>query len=100
MRKIVTICGSFRFKEMMERMSVELSIRNDYIVLMPIFGLDEVEYTEEEKQKLKEKHFDRIRMSDAIFVVNQDNYIRDSTKKEIEYAKSLGKEILSVFPLN
>ncbi len=32
-------------------------------------------------------------MSDAIFVINKNKYIGDSTRKEIEYAKKIGKEI-------
>ena len=44
--------------------------------------------------KLKEAHFKRIEFSDAILVVNVDNYIGDSTNLEIEYAKKLGKEII------
>ena len=34
------------------------------------------------------------------YVVNVDGYIGTSTKKEIEYAKSLNKEIFSLEPLN
>lgn len=33
-------------------------------------------------------------MSDAIFVVNVNGYIGEVTKREIEYAKQLKKEIL------
>ena len=44
--------------------------------------------------KLKEEHFKRIELADAILVVNVNNYIGDSTNLEIEYAKKLGKEIL------
>lgn len=32
-------------------------------------------------------------MSDEILVINVDNYIGDSTKLEIEYAKKHGKKI-------
>lgn len=35
----------------------------------------------------------RIDMADEVFVVNVDGYIGDSTKKELEYAKSIGKPI-------
>ena len=37
---------------------------------------------------------ERIKISDAIFVVNIDNYIGNSTKNDIEFAKSLNKEII------
>ena len=42
----------------------------------------------------------KIDISDAIYVVNVNGYIGTSTKKEIEYAKSLNKEIFSLEPLN
>ncbi len=43
---------------------------------------------------LDKMHKERIKLSDAILVVNVNNYIGDSTKSEIEYAKSLNKEII------
>lgn len=43
---------------------------------------------------LGKMHKERIKLSDAILVVNVDNYIGSSTKNEIEFAKSLNKEII------
>lgn len=39
-------------------------------------------------------HKERIKLADAILVVNVDGYIGSSTSKEIEFAKSLNKEII------
>ena len=39
-------------------------------------------------------HIEKIKMSDAILVVDVNGYIGSSTKNEIEFAKSLGKEII------
>ena len=36
----------------------------------------------------------KIKISDSICVVNVDNYIGDNTKDEINFASSLGKEII------
>lgn len=55
---------------------------------------DKDDFTEEEFLILKEMHMERIKLSDAILVVDVNNYIGSSTKKEIEYAKSLNKEII------
>ena len=52
------------------------------------------QYSDEDKKILGELHYKRIDISDAIYVINVDGYIGESTKKEIEYAKKLGKEIL------
>ncbi len=99
MNKIVTICGSFKFKEEMLRLSTELEIKNNYIVLQPVYGIEGATYTKEEIEIMGKLHFKRIELSDAIYVVNVNGYIGESTKKEIEYAKSLNKEILSLEPL-
>ena len=48
----------------------------------------------EKIERLKKEHFRKIELSDAIFVVNKNNYIGQSTNLEIEYAKRLGKEIM------
>ena len=91
--KIVTLCGSLKFqKEMMivaEKMALE-----GYCILTPVYPvLENIERTKEQLIKLKEAHFKRIELSDAILVVNINNYIGNSTKLEIDYAQKLGKEI-------
>ena len=43
---------------------------------------------------MKKAHFKRIELSDSIFVVNVNGYVGESTKKEIEFAKEKGKDII------
>ncbi len=91
--KVVTICGSLRFqKEMMEE--AKKMARKGLCVLTPVYPVLKKEKTQEELEKLKEEHFRKIELSDAIFVVNKNNYIGKSTTLEIEQAKKLKKEIL------
>ena len=92
--KIVTLCGSLKFqKEMMavaEKMALE-----DYCILTPVYSVSEkIDITKKQLINLKEAHFKRIELSDAILVVNVNNYIGDSTNLEIDYAKKLGKKII------
>ena len=51
-------------------------------------------HTLEKLELLKNSHFKKIELSDFIYVIDKDGYIGDSTKLEIEYAKSLGKDIV------
>ena len=44
-------------------------------------------------KRIKEVHFKRIESSDAILVVNINNYIGESTNLEMDYTKK-GKEII------
>lgn len=47
----------------------------------------------ETKKMLDEMHKQKIDMSNEIYVINFGGYIGESTKSEIEYAKSKGKKI-------
>ena len=97
MNKIVTICGSMRFKDKMMEISKELEIKNKYVVIQCIYNNDK--FTEKEQQILSDLHYNKIKISDAIYVVNVNGYIGDSTDKEIEYAKKLGKEVMYLEPI-
>ena len=67
---------------------------NGECILTPVYHvLNDKIFTKEEISNLKQSHLKRIEMSDAIFVINKNKYIGDSTRKEIEYAKKIGKEI-------
>ncbi len=97
MNKIVTICGSMRFEDKMMEISKELEIKNKYVVIQCIYSNDK--FTEKEQQILSDLHYNKIKISDAIYVVNVNGYIGNSTDKEIEYAKKLGKEIMYLEPI-
>ncbi len=45
-------------------------------------------------EALREAHYKKIDISDAIYVVDIEGYIGNSTREEIRYAKENGKEII------
>jgi len=98
--KVVTICGSMKFKKEMMKAAEELELKKGYSVIQCVYfddnNLKKYNINDERFEKL---HLKKIEISDAIFVVNVNGYIRESTKKEIKYAKSLQKEILYLVPL-
>lgn len=84
---IVTLCGSTRFKDMFLAAARELTLQG-WIVLMPcVFGhSDNLNLSTKEKQNLDQLHLEKIRISDAILVLNYGGYIWESTTNEIAYA--------------
>ncbi len=94
--KVIQVCGSMKFiREMME-ISEKVELQGN-IVLMPMYNPlrpNKDAFTNEEILILDKMHRERIKLSDAILVVNVDGYIGNSTKSEIEFAKSLNKEII------
>lgn len=94
-KRIITICGSSKFKQEILKVNEDLSMQN-YIVLMNgvFIEADNVDILNEEKKQLEDLHNDKILISDAIYVVNKDGYIDDVTKSHIEFAKKHNKEIM------
>lgn len=45
------------------------------------------------KRRLGRVHFQKIRMSDEVYIVDPDGYVGESTRREIAYAESLGKPV-------
>lgn len=92
--KIITLCGSLKFQKEMMMVAEKMALEGNCI-LTPVYPvLENIERTEDQLIKLKEAHFKRIELSDAILVINVNNYIRNSTNLEIEYAKKSSKEII------
>lgn len=91
MSKIVTLSGSTRFRDNLLEVYNELTMEG-YIVLADF--TDHSKQNEGNWKELVDKlHLEKIDLADELFVVNVNGYIGDSTKREIEYAKSKGKLI-------
>ena len=82
--KIITICGSMRYTKEMLSVAEKIELEGN-VVLLPL-------YNSFQKKKIYTKA--QYKVLETILVVNIDNYIGESTNKEIEFAKKLGKEII------
>ncbi len=92
--KTVTVCGSMKFADEMKRIAFELESKKGLNVLQCTYNEHGEELTEEMLHNLSKAHFQKIDMSDMIYVVDINQYIGDSVKKEIAYAKEHNKEII------
>lgn len=91
--KIITLCGSTRFKNEFLKAQEELTLQGNIVINVGVFGHSDKEPTLEQKQMLDEIHKRKIDLSDEIFVINVNGYIGESTRSEIEYAKAHGKVV-------
>lgn len=100
--KVITLCGSTRFKDDFMRVQKELTLKGNIVISVGLFGHsgdDEVwdgmnEGTlSKTKEMLDDMHKRKIDMADEIFVINVGGYIGDSTRSEIEYAVKNGKKV-------
>ena len=76
------------------KISEELELKKGYAVIQCIYNVDGLKYEGLDVKALDKIHRKKIDISDAIYVVNIDGYIGDSTKNEIEYALKNGKEVI------
>lgn len=98
--KVVTLCGSTRFKDEFYKAQKELTLKGYIVISVGLYGhsgdqevwenMDEGTLTKT-KEMLDDMHKRKIDMADEIFVINVNGYIGDSTKSEIKYAKEHGK---------
>ena len=92
--KVITLCGSTRFKEDFERVNRELTLMGNIVISVGCFGHAGDTFTDEQKVMLDDIHKRKIDMADAIYVINKDGYIGSSTRSEIQYALRTGKQII------
>ena len=93
--KVITLCGSTRFKEYFLEVQKKLTLEGNIVISVGLFGHagDEEALQYEVKAMLDRQHLAKIDLADEIFIINVDNYIGESTRKEIEYAKAKGKHV-------
>lgn len=100
--KVITLCGSTRFKEQFLAVQKQLTLEGNIVISVGLFGhsgdnevwenMDEGTLTRT-KEMLDDMHKSKIDMADEIFVINVGGYIGDSTRSEIEYAIKHGKRV-------
>ena len=105
--KVITLCGSTRFKEAFEEANKRLTLAGNIVISVGLFGHsgdDEVwegmseDTLTETKRMLDDMHKRKIDMADEIFVVNVGGYVGESTRSEIAYAQAHGKPVTYLEP--
>lgn len=106
--KVITLCGSTRFKKEFMEAQKNLTLQKNIVISVGLFGhsgdeevwenMDEGTLTKT-KEMLDDMHKRKIDMADEIFVINVGGYIGDSTRSEIEYARKMGKKVNYLEPI-
>ncbi|MBD5136801.1 MAG: hypothetical protein HDT39_12690 [Lachnospiraceae bacterium] len=106
---VVTLCGSTKFKNEFIEAQKKLTLDGYIVISVGLFGhsgdeevwenMDEGTLSKT-KEMLDDMHKRKIDMADEIFVINVGDYIGDSTKSEIAYAKAHGMPVHYLEPHN
>ena len=93
--KVITLCGSTRFKDAFIETQKRLSLQGNIVISVGLFGHsgDKEVWQDGVKEMLDDMHKRKIDMADSIYVINVGGYIGSSTRSEIEYAIAHGKTV-------
>ena len=92
--KVAVLCGSTRYKKQYEKVAADLEM-NGYILLRTsIFShYDHIDLRKRDVKRLEKIFREKIKFCDEVHVVVVNNYIGESTRKEIQLAEVYNKPI-------
>jgi len=93
--KIITICGSTKFKNELLELGRELTLQGN-IVLMPlVFSKSGDIITKEQERSLIELHARKIELAEEVHFLYVDDYNSPNVANELKYACELNKPIIT-----
>jgi hypothetical protein len=100
---IVCLCGSTRFAYAFKQANFTETLKGNIVLSIGVNMRDSGDaklleaYTPDQRESIKanldELHLRKIDLADEILVLNVENYVGDSTRREIEYARKTGKRV-------
>lgn len=97
--EIVCLCGSTRFKDAFAAANTRFTFEGKIVLTMSNFtqtdegGPKEEVYGPDVALMLDRVYLNKIWLSHRVFVINVGGYIGASTRREIRYAKRIGRKI-------
>jgi hypothetical protein len=96
---IVCLCGSTRFKKEFEMINKQLTLCGKIVLSVGCFphtddkGSPEDVLGENVKYNLDQLHLKKVELADEVYIINVNGYIGNSTKRELNHAIALNKQI-------
>lgn len=97
----IALCGSTRFESVFHEWNHKLAVAGHTVYSLSLFGREENDVgkegnktiTEKEKITLDLVHLDKILNSEAVVVIDVNEYIGFSTRREVEWARMQDKKV-------
>lgn len=98
--RVVTLCGSTRFKDAFEAALRSETLAGKIAISVGLFGHQEgMDMGGPVKAMLDELHLHKVDLANEILVLNVGGYLGESTRREIAYAQAHGKLVRYLEPL-
>jgi len=103
MPTIICLCGSTRFSDAYKKAATYETINGHIVLTIHVDPKTDLpDYSRQDKASLRKSldrlHLYQIALADELLVINQDDYIGPSTRRQIAHAAKLGKPIHYLFP--
>lgn len=98
---IVTLCGSTRFPEAFRRANLTETLAGRIVLSIgcDTKSDDALQLQPGDKERLDELHLAKVELADEVLILNVDGYIGESTRRELEHARRLGKLVRWLEPI-
>lgn len=95
MTTIVCLCGSGRFKEAFEKAEYSETLAGKIVLTIGCNtkDIDRDPSLNKYKIMLDALHLRKIELADEVLILNVNGYIGESTQKELDYARRLGRTV-------
>lgn len=93
---IFTLCGSARFEPVWHEANKQLGLAGHIsfsLMTFPSIEGGKTWYTDEQKRSLDLAHLAKINASGAVFMLNVNAYLGESSLRELEWARLLEKDV-------
>lgn len=96
---VVCLCGSTRFGDDFKRIMLRETLAGKIVLTVGAFVHDnELNLTEDQKCMLDWLHMQKIQMAWEVIIINKDDYIGESTSRELAMSIRLGKTVIFEYP--
>jgi hypothetical protein len=93
--EVICLCGSTRFMDEFRKQNLRLTLEGKIVLSVgcDTKSDDQLELSENDKNRLDELHLRKIDLADKVLILNVDGYVGASTANEIRYAAAMRKRI-------
>jgi len=98
--RIICLCGSTRFTDAFREANLQETLKAKIVLSVGCDTKSDVELRirPEQKVMLDMLHLRKIDLADEVLILNVGGYIGESTRRELDYARSLGKPVYFLEP--
>jgi hypothetical protein len=97
---IVCLCGSTRFGEAFRQANLTETLAGRIVLTVgcDFKSDDALGLSPDTKERLDDLHMRKIDLADEVLILNVGGYIGESTRRELAYSRSLGKNVRFLEP--